>query len=77
MGDANARTWTRKLKEYVELLCPGQTYPYHFARRDERGELQLGRRVGVDPTQPLLRVDGPHSAPAEHYVNYKTVMIIG
>ena len=25
----------------------------------------------------MIRVDGPHSAPAEHYVNYGTVMLIG
>jgi NADPH oxidase len=25
----------------------------------------------------MLRVDGPHAAPAEHYSNYGTVMIIG
>ena len=77
LADPKARTWTRKFKEYVELMCPGQTYPYHFSRRDERGELQLGRRFGVNPSEPILRVDGPHSAPAEHYENYKTVMIIG
>jgi NAD(P)H-flavin reductase len=62
-------------------MSPGQTFPYHFSRRDERGELQLGRRYGLDlggnGDQPILRVDGPHAAPAEHYVNYKTVMIVG
>mmetsp|Transcript_17407 Transcript_17407/g.35557 ORF Transcript_17407/g.35557 Transcript_17407/m.35557 type:complete len:708 (+) Transcript_17407:2-2125(+) len=81
LGDAKARTWTRKFKEYIELMSPGQTFPYHFSRRDERGELQLGRRFGLDLSgngnQPIVRVDGPHAAPAEHYVNYKTVMIVG
>jgi predicted ferric reductase len=77
LQDSKARTWTRKLKEYIELLSPGQSFPYHFSRRDERGDLQLGRRFGVMQDLPILRVDGPHAAPAEHYLNYKTVMIIG
>lgn len=55
--------------------------PTRLSRRDERGDLQLGRRFGLDLSgrgkEQILRVDGPHSAPAEHYVNYKTVMIIG
>ena len=56
--------------------------------RDDRGDLQLGRRHGIKTTapggllscfsrggqqMPILRVDGPHSAPAEHYRSYKTV----
>ena len=53
---------------------PGQTFPYHFSQRDSRGDLKLGRRFGVDGNQ-ILRVDGPHAAPAEHYVNYKTVQL--
>lgn len=27
--------------------------------------------------RPILRVDGPHSAPSEHYCNYNTCMIVG
>jgi len=76
LNDPVARSWTRKLKEYIELMSPGQSFPYHFSSRDSRGDLMLGRRFGVD-NQPILRVDGPHSAPAEHYLNYKTVMVIG
>lgn len=32
--------------------------------------------IGPDG-QPILRVDGPHSIPSEHYLSYNTVMIIG
>lgn len=31
---------------------------------------------GPDGNQ-ILKVEGPHSAPAEHYTNYGTVMLIG
>lgn len=69
-------TWTHKLKDYFEMMSPSQTYPFHLTRRDERGEVQLGRRLGPD-SRPILRVDGPHTAPATHYRHYGTVMIIG
>lgn len=26
---------------------------------------------------PILRIDGPHAAPAEHYTSYGTVMLVG
>ena len=77
--DLNAavpRTWTRKLKLLFESMS-ATPFPYHYTRRDDRGDVQLGRILGPDGKKPLLRVDGPHSAPTEHYVNYKTVMVVG
>ncbi len=44
--------------------------------KDERGDLSIGKLNGPDNKQ-IIRVDGPHSAPAEHYVNYGTVMLVG
>ncbi|GMI05932.1 hypothetical protein TrVE_jg417 [Triparma verrucosa] len=71
-----AQTWTRKLKEYFELMNPKDSFPFYLTHRDERGDMIVGRRLGPDGQQ-ILRVDGPHSAPSEHYTNYGTVMIIG
>ena len=31
-------TWTRKFKEYLEMMAPGKDYPFHLLRRDDRGE---------------------------------------
>ena len=76
LDDPVARSWTRKFKEYVELLNPASDFPYYFNSRDSRGDIQIGKLTGPDGQQ-LIRVDGPHSAPAEHYVNYNTVMLIG
>jgi hypothetical protein len=76
LNEPYARTWTRKLKEYFEQLSPGGRFPFYFSHRDARGDLQVGRMMGPDGLQ-ILRVDGPHSAPSEHYTNYGTVMLIG
>lgn len=73
-----ARSWTRKLKEYFELLSPtGKKFPFYFMSRDTRGDIQIGRRFGPDGVTPILRIDGPHSAPAEHYSHYGTLMLVG
>jgi len=84
LDEPKAKSWTRKLKEYFELMNPGDTadgrsqgkFPFYFTRRDPRGDILLGRQYGPDGQQ-ILRVDGPHSAPAEHYTNYGTIMLIG
>ncbi|KAJ1450861.1 hypothetical protein M885DRAFT_621312 [Pelagophyceae sp. CCMP2097] len=71
-----APTWTSKFKAYLELMAPGGAYPIHFSRRDARGDVHLGRHLGPD-SRPILRVDGPHAAPATHYKHYGTVMVVG
>lgn len=76
LEDLVARSWTRKFKEYVELMNPASDFPYYFNSRDSRGDIQIGKQFGPDGQQ-IIRVDGPHSAPAEHYVNYNTVMLVG
>jgi NAD(P)H-flavin reductase len=76
LNEPYARTWTRKLKEYFEMLSPGGKFPFYFSQRDARGDLQVGRMNGPDGQQ-IIRIDGPHSAPSEHYTNYGTVMLIG
>ena len=76
LGDVEARSWTRKLKEYFELMNPSSPFPYYYSHRTERGDIKVGKRCGPDGQQ-ILRVDGPQSAPAEHYLSYGTVMIIG
>lgn len=75
-------SWTRRLKEYFEQLKPdkdanGETiFPIYFSRLDQRGDIHIGRQMGPNES-PILRVDGPHSAPAEHYFNYQSVMLVG
>ena len=75
-------SWTYRFKEYLQALEPrvdengDPMFPIYFSRMDERGDHVVGRQL--DPQQlPLLRVDGPHSAPAEHYHHYKTLMLVG
>lgn len=76
LDDVKARSWTRKLKEYIELMNPTNKFPFYFMHRDNRGDVSIGRLRGPDGNQ-ILKVEGPHSAPAEHYTNYGTVMLIG
>ena len=47
-----------------------------FHRSRTSGERARGKAVGVDG-KPLLRVDGPHAAPAQHYSEYREAMIVG
>lgn len=42
---AKARTWTRKFKEYMELLSPGKSFPFYFSHRDYRGDIAIGAVV--------------------------------
>jgi len=51
-------------------------YSCFFSNYDERGDLQIGKETDVC-AQPIIRIDGPHSAPSEHYMQYKTVMVVG
>lgn len=90
LTDATAKTWTRKLKEYFEYVSGGgvvatskngelvkSSFPFYFTKRDNRGDLTIGREFGPDGETPILRVDGPHSAPTEHFCNYGTVLLVG
>jgi hypothetical protein len=77
LEEPHARSWTRKLKEYFELMSPGKKFPFYFSKRDSRGEIMMGRQYGPDGKTQILRIDGPQSAPAEHYAHYGTLMLIG
>jgi hypothetical protein len=76
LDEPKAKSWTRKFKEYVEMLAGRQKFPFYFYRRDNRGDISIGLLNGPDG-QPVIRVDGPHSAPSEHYSSYNTCMVIG
>jgi hypothetical protein len=80
LDDLHAKTWTRKFKEYLEQVSGNvvgtNNFPFFFNRIDHRGDVQLGR-LNDDEGRQILRVDGPHSAPSEHFTNYGTCMIVG
>jgi NAD(P)H-flavin reductase len=68
--------WTEKLKAYLELMNPQKRYPFELQHYDEKGEPAAGKHLGPDGL-PLLRLDGPHAAPAQHYDEYEHVMLVG
>jgi hypothetical protein len=78
LEDPVARSWTRRFKEYLELINTGNSgrFPFYFSRRDHRGDITIGKQFGPDGL-PIICVDGPHSAPSEHYTSYGTVMLVG
>lgn len=80
-NDRDALTWTRKVKDFLEKVAPinrvtGTKFPMYFYQRDLRDELSNGRVDGPSG-KPLILVDGPHSAPAQSYSDYNTVMLVG
>lgn len=82
LTDPVPKTWTRRFLEYICLL-QGQAgvtnntkFPFYFYRRDPRGDVLMGAQYGPDGQQ-IIRVDGPHAAPSEHYTSYDTVMLVG
>jgi NADPH oxidase len=80
MEDPIAKTWTRKFKEYLESVSGNVVgtnhFPFFFNHVDHRGDTQVGQLQDSEGRQ-LIRVDGPHSAPSEHFTNYGTCMIVG
>ena len=55
LSDGKATTWTRKLKEYLELMSAQRDYPFYYSSRDERGDRQVLCDTRPGPTHALLR----------------------
>ena len=74
--------WTERLQRYMELLNPNPSraaktkFAYTLDRVDREGRRVAGKYLGPDG-KPLIRVDGPHSAPAVHYTEYNSVLLVG
>ena len=70
--------WTEKVKDVMSMLNPKDDWPVDFSHRDQQtGGAAAGKYLYLDGKTPLLRVDGPHPAPAMHYVSYDRIVIIG
>lgn len=68
--------WTEKLKNMLETFNPRKEYPFPLFRVDEHGKRVLGKDIGPDGL-PLIKVDGPHAAPTQHYDAYDSCVLIG
>ena len=80
--------WTEQLMLYFGQLARGtpilkngkvvsyEAYDFKPQKYDKNGRLIQGMYTGPDGL-PLIKIDGPHSAPAQHYSHYKAVMMIG
>eukprot|EP00948_MAST-09A_sp_MAST-9A-sp1_P004121 g4121.t1 len=73
--------WTEKVKNYFAVLGnydeDMNDFNLKLTRYDVRSaKTYPGKLNGLDGLR-LLKVDGPHAAPAQHYDEYRTMMIIG
>eukprot|EP00750_Incisomonas_marina_P017975 INCI2668.2.p1 GENE.INCI2668.2~~INCI2668.2.p1 ORF type:complete len:886 (-),score=109.95 INCI2668.2:1911-4568(-) len=68
--------WTEKLKDYFIKMNPTDTWPLELYRINEKGERVVGKMTGVDGKR-LLRIDGPHSSPSQHFDAYHHTMLVG
>lgn len=68
--------WTERLKDYFEEMNPGHDYPLQFSHRNDKGELVPGKLTGIDGKQ-IIRIDGPHASPSQHYDSYRRTMVVG
>jgi ferredoxin-NADP reductase len=77
-------TWTYKAKEYFKLLSGARPKPegaddsfvLNLTHFDNNGMAQAGKHLGPDGL-PLISINGPTAAPAQHYEKYSQVMLIG
>ncbi|GBG27887.1 AP-2 complex subunit alpha-1 [Hondaea fermentalgiana] len=78
-------SWTYNVMKYFRLLAGAgeltsdgrpTSFEKFFTHFDSSGVVQRGLHVGPDG-KPLIRVDGPHSAPAQVYSVYQDVMVVG
>lgn len=66
-------SWTRRMKEYLDLMGNGRARFELF--RIEDGKRVAGKSQGPDGN-PIIQIDGPHSAPTQFCVDYETIMLV-
>ncbi|MES1907663.1 MAG: hypothetical protein MHM6MM_000739 [Cercozoa sp. M6MM] len=68
-------SWTAQVEDFFRLMGPIDATTLELKRHTKDGLLP-GQITGPDG-RPILRVDGPHSAPTQHVRSYKSAMIVG
>lgn len=61
---------------YLISCLSRSEYPLKFTHRNDKGELVVGKQFGVDGKQ-IVRIDGPHASPSQHYDSYQRTMVVG
>ncbi|CAK9104160.1 Superoxide-generating NADPH oxidase heavy chain subunit A (NADPH oxidase A) (Superoxide-generating NADPH oxidase flavocytochrome A) [Durusdinium trenchii] len=75
-------SWTHQFKNYMSILAGSKgknekdPFESYFTHYDSSGAVQRGKRFGPDG-KVLIRIEGPHSAPAMTYSGYDDVMLCG
>lgn len=68
-------SWTSRLQDYLTSLGDAKTGRVKL--HHQRGADRVPGKVFGPDGLPLLRVDGPHSAPTQHISKYQQVMVVG
>jgi len=68
-------SWTRGLQAYLSSMGPRNTSFFRLDRNGPQGKLD-GKITGPDG-RPIIRVDGPHSAPTQHLGEFSVCMVCG
>ncbi|GBG31984.1 NADPH oxidase 5 [Hondaea fermentalgiana] len=75
-------SWTHQLCQRFRSMAGspnasnGKDFSLYLSHLDSQGVQQRGKHLGPDGL-PLIQVDGPHAAPAQHYFEYDEVMLVG
>jgi len=74
-------SWTWQLCQKFATMAPssckkGENFSLTLSHLDNQGHNQRGKHLGPDG-MPIIQVDGPHAAPAQHYSEYDEVMLVG
>uniref|UniRef100_A0A7S2R8R2 FAD-binding FR-type domain-containing protein n=1 Tax=Mucochytrium quahogii TaxID=96639 RepID=A0A7S2R8R2_9STRA len=74
-------SWTDQVMHMFKRMAPttcknGNAFSLDLTHLDGQGRNQPGKSTGPDG-QPLIMIDGPHAAPAQHYSEYDDVMLVG
>lgn len=74
-------SWTYRVCEMFRALArsefkQGQDFSVSLDHFDSNGVHQLGKYKSVSGV-PLIKIDGPHAAPAQHYSSYEQILLVG
>ena len=69
-------SWTGKLKKYLSAFNPEGMKTHVFYTADQSA-IGIWRAPLPNVEMPILKVDGPHSAPCQHISEFQHVILVG
>ena len=69
-------SWTSNLKKFLSAFNPEGMKTHVFYRKD-KSDIGIWRAPLNNVEMPMLKVDGPHSAPCQHISEFQHVILVG